>query len=467
MKEVGVIIMYKHFNKLGNIEVVNNIMKYRIGIENVPEADKNIIENELKKKYLSVENDVFVNPMQIEFMNRFLVIYYNMEHLHAFDRLREFKLMQNIPYYLSLVELGKLHEDGLRFSWERLNFVIDEYQEKVRIVFVETPSLKLYEQSDTRSVVEFVRDMIISTLTLQATFLTLPKRHDFLDASERNVAFVERLYKIENLDDMQMYLETVALDLEQNISLTEEVEDEPKVKTQKVKKSKQIKKKSSQKKYTTKKENQNNKRFDKRTLIMLGVLPFVFIFYFLAMSMGKPTNEAEKPVDASKPVTETFSMNTENKKVLEAYQAVYNSDFQTAYELLTSLDTKDISKDDINLLIDVYFKNEKSAELLDRYPNVANVYIIYLVKNNLITNLEEYTKGMTTENPYILFEIAYLKNDYETVLLNKDKVDLNARRESQIITAMLGTGALQEAIEFANSTGNPELIKQVESASLN
>lgn len=459
--------MYKHFNKLGNIEVVNNIMKYRIGIENVPEADKNIIENELKKKYLSVENDVFVNPMQIEFMNRFLVIYYNMEHLHTFDRLREFKLMQNIPYYLSLVELGKLHETGLRFSWERLNFVIDEYQEKVRIVFVETPSLKLYEQSDTRNVIEFVRDMIISTLTLQSTFLTLPKRHDFLDASERNVAFVERLYKIENLDDMQMYLETVALDLEQNVSLTEAAEDEPKVKTQKIKKSKPSKKKNSPKKQPMKKQNQNNKRFDKKILILLGILPFVFGFYFFAMSTGKTTNEAEKSIDASKPITETFSLDTENKKVLEAYQAVYNSDFQTAYELLNSLEKKEISKDDINLLIDVYFKNEKSAELLDLYPNVANVYIIYLVKNNLITKLEEYTEGMTTENPYILFEIAYLKNDYETVLLNKDKVDLNARRESQIVTAMLATGALQEALEFANSTGNPELIKQVESASLN
>jgi len=83
-----------------------------------------------------------------------------------------------------------------------------------------------------------------------------------------------------------------------------------------------------------------------------------------------------------------------------------------------------------------------------------------LVANDLIYNVADLTSGMQTVNPYIEFEKAVAKNEYEKVLALKPEVEMNARREQQILTAYLGLGKTQEAMDFANQTKNPDLIKQ-------
>lgn len=470
--------MYKHFNKYGNIEITDNILRYRISLDYLGTDDEKKIENELKQKLIEVEKEIFITPIDIKVVNRYLVIYYNMEHLMSFDRLREFTLLENIPYFLSLVDLALEYEKGNIFSWERLNFVVDEFSKSVKVIFFETNTLKVYDKKV--DIIKTVKDMIISSLTRQNTFLTLPKRHDFIDASEENVQFVERLYKLENLEDIQYFLETESLNLEQKeYSITdfqdEDINTNKKEKVIKLnpKKNKKTKKASQLNVNKVTKSNhssKNNKvkRFDKNVItlfIAVGILFIVFIYS--KFTSNEPT---EPMIQYNEEISNTFTAktnplnNSESSQILEAYRLVYNSHIEEAYDLINTLPTNEISVDDVELIIDIYFRNNKAAEMLDKYPNLANNFITYLISKNEITNLPDYVEEMQTENPYIQFEVAYLKNNSEEVLLYKDQVQMNARRESQIVDAYINTGKYKEALEFARNTNNPDLITRAEKA---
>lgn len=457
--------MYKYFNKFGNIEIEGNILKYRIGIEYVKADNIKEIENELKQVLAVNEKDIFLVPMQVEFINRFLLLYYNMQHLHFYDRLREYSLLENIPYFLSLVEIAKEYEIGNQFNWERENFVIDEFEKKVKIILPETSNLKVY--TDRVNVVKAVKDMIISALTLQTTFIALPKRVDFIDASEDNVNFVEKIYKLDNLDDIQVYLETKALDLEVKKYSNDEVAvtEERKGKKKKDKVLKQ--KKTKPTKTTTVKTvgptgKQPVKRFDTKTLILIAIMVVVSVILFAFITIT-PSEEPENTIDYSKDVTETFTYNEGDDPILNVYRAIYNTDYETAYNIINGLSNNEISPEDVPLILDVYFKNDKSLEMLEKYPNLANDYITYLISGNMLNELETFV-GDQSDNPYILFELAYLKNDFESVLLYKDQVEMNARRESQIVDSLIKTGQHKAALDFAKSTNNPDLITQAENA---
>lgn len=461
--------MFRHFNKYGNIEIVDNILKYRIGVEHIGTDDIRKIESELKQKYIEVEKELFISPMQLQYVNRFLVLYFNVQHLKAFDYLREQSLLKNIPYFISLVDLAIAYENGHKFTWERLNFVVDEFDKTVKIILPETNSLKVYN-NDEIDVIKAVKDMILSALTMQNQFLALPKRHDFIDASEENVLFVEQIYKLNNLEDIQLYLETVALELEQKTSFINEASatEEPAKKSKKVR-NKQQKTPSPSK---TKKVQDSNgkkpvKRLDKNMIILFGVLGVAVIIYaFLMLSSSK---QPETTIPYDQDLSETFKKDTEgtsgeSDKLLAAYRYIHNSEVEEAYKIINSLSQDEISVDDVQLIIDTYFRNNKSAEMLDKFPNLANNYVTYLISNGTISQLETFIEGMQTENPYILFELAALKSNYEDVILYKDQVEMNARREGQVVDAYIQAEKYKEALEFARGTNNPDLITLAENA---
>lgn len=465
--------MYKHFNKYGNIEITENILKYRISLEYLDTDNVKQIENEIKQRLIEIDKDIFITPIDVKIINRYLVIYYNMEHLRSYDRLREFSLLENIPYFLSLIDLAIAYEKGYIFSWERLNFVVDEFSKSVKIIVFETPTLKVY--TEKVDLIKAVKDMIISALTRQNTFIALPKRHDFIDASEENVHFVEKLYKLETLEDIQLFLKTEALNLEQKtydeINNEENVDTPKKVKKTKNTLAKKTKKTTSvehkKKSVNSTTGSKSNKRIDKNMIILFALVG-ISIIVFLVLNFMSAIRSAESSISYDEDVSNVFTNethdNTESLKILEVYREMYNSNIEEAYNIISTLPNHEISVDDVELVIDVYFRNNKSAELLDKYPNLANDYITYLISKNLISQLPNYVEGMKTENPYIQFEVAYLKNKYHDVLLYKEQVEMNARRESQIVEAYIQTEQYKEALEFARSTNNPDLITQAERA---
>ena len=61
-------------------------------------------------------------------------------------------------------------------------------------------------------------------MTILSKILGLPKRNDFIDPSEENISFVETIFRLDNLDDLAMYIETLMIDLASQEDEVEEVE---------------------------------------------------------------------------------------------------------------------------------------------------------------------------------------------------------------------------------------------------
>lgn len=465
--------MNKAFNKLGSIELDGNTMRYRISIQELGVDNSSDIEKEIKRKISEMQNDsLYILPFQIEVINRYMVFYYDLNHFISIDYLREIPLLEKIPYYLSLIKLAENHEKGTVISWDRLNFLTDRYEQKLKVFLFETESIRIYEKPD--NLLKTVQDLIASTMTRLNVLVGLPKRHDFIDASDENLRFVENIYKMSSLDDLFMYLETVELDLETTtVSNTDKVVIEKAPKQNKLfGKNKAVDSSPTKVVQKTKKKNykktkkQANKRTNTGQLVLMFAVPAVLVLYFISnfLLSNQSTNEPLIPVD--QPYEETFKSVEHSDKIvnelLEVYRLAYNSDYTKALEILETLNKKDLSEMDVTLLIEVYYKKNQLGTLLDTLPNIANDTVTYMYTKNKLSELQEATKNMKTENPYIKFEVAHLENNFETVLQYADKVEINGRKETQIMDAYLGLGKYEEAVEFAEERGNPDLLKRIE-----
>lgn len=460
--------MRRAFNKLGSIEIDASTLKYRISVQDLGLEDPLELEKEVKRKLLTVEDENnFLVPFSIEVMNRYMIMYYNLTHFKALDYLRELELEEKIPYFLSLINIAKEQEKGLNISWDRANFVCDKYDEKVKVFLFETESITIYDSPV--DLLKTVNDLICSTMTSLSSFITLPKRQDFIDPSEENILFIENIYRMNNLDDLYMYLETLSLDLEHDDSST--IDREEKVEKKQVslfqtfdKKvaSKPKKKNVSKPRNGTKKKNKDDKNM-KLGFIFVGA---ALVLYLLNGLIGpSPEAKEEKEIVKIESSNESsFFKGTAKDSInlVEAYRKAYNSDYEESYLSLSKIEKADLDLKDVPLLIEVYDQTDNLSLLLDDVPSLANSVVTYLLTRNKLDKLTAIASQMNTKNPYIEFEKAHYNQEHEYMLSLINDIEINGRKESQIMDAYLDLQLIDEARKFAEKVGNPDLIKRVE-----
>jgi len=342
----------KSFNLYGSIEVEKNICKYRIELSKVPNLlSEKDAEQELKTGlYAWGDNQqMVVAPMSVKFLNHFLVIYYNLKGHYTLNMLKEVPLEEKLQYFFSVIELFR-NLEKIPFSTERLNFVVDPSTEQVKILLFETQNLDVYKKDNEP--VNTLRDILASSFTIQDQFIALPKRADFIEPSSVNIKFVETLFKLDNIDDIYFLVEKTKLEIEMENLKEKEIEDElitVKGKGKKLKNKKPKAQKNVPQSYGIqgRKKAQDNKRFDKKTFILLSIIPVFLVAYFAFNLYIKANNTQE--INANQDISENFLKNEFEDMLLKSYQAVYNNNIQEAYKLLSQLNTTTV--DDINLLI--------------------------------------------------------------------------------------------------------------------
>lgn len=466
--------MRKAFNTLGNIELVENTMKYRISVQDLGVDNPLVLEKDLKRKLLEIENqNNYLVPYSIEVVNRYMILYYDVAHYKHLDYLQELDLEEKLPFLLSLVQIAKSQEKGFNVVWDKANFVLDHHEQRVKVMLFETELLKVYEVPN--DILKTVQDMICASMTNLKSFVSLPRRQDFIDASEENIRFIEDVYRMESIDDLNMYLETQIVDLEQ--SYADSIEEEVQKKTVKrtlfkksvatnrsevkAKRKKNVPKKSVPNGAARKKDN-GQRNFK----LMVGAVIGVFALYFLSSMMLPSAEEVDN--DGLVPVASVdddgyfTGSATNNVHLVEAYRTAYNSDYKASYESLNQMDFKELDVKDVPLLIQSYEETGNLHQLLDKVPSVANEVVTYLLTKNKLEQLSDITAKMETQNPYIEFEKAHYNQEYEYMLSLVEAVDINGRKESQIIDAYLALEMPEDARRFAEKMGNPDLIKRVE-----
>lgn len=470
--------MRRAFNKLGSIEIEDNTLRYRISTQELGMEEPEILIKEIKRKVHTIgKEDMFVLPMDISIMNRYMVLYYDVAHYQSIDYLREVDLETKLPFYLSLIEIAKEQEKGLLLSWDRLNFFCDRYENKVKIALFETETLKIYE--DAPDLLRAVKDLICTTMTDLNKIINIPRKHDFINPSEENIVFVEKVLKMQNLDDLYMYIETLQMDMELDNSVSIDREEAKKkssffkktAKKEKVvlKKEKPAEKvivrKKKPKPNSNKKKTVQNKK-DRQMKMLFIAVGVGLVLYFMAPLLTPPTGEAKDTSTVNLVSTDEsgYFKGTANKDVnlVDAYRKAYNSEYDGAYTSLAKVDKKTLDLKDIPLLIQIYDETGHLAGLLDEVPNLANDVITYLLTKNKLDSLTDVAAAMETKNPYIEFETAHIKEDYETMLTLIGEVEINGRKEKQIMDGYLALERFDEARRFAEKVGNPDLIKLVE-----
>lgn len=469
--------MRRAFNKFGSIEIEDSTLKYRISTQDLGMDDSEELIKEIKRKVHQVGSEEnFLLPLDIVVMNRYMVLFYDVSHYYSIDYLRELDLEDKLPYYLSLINIAKQQEKGLNVSWDRINFFCDKYENKVKVALFETESLKIYEE--TPDLLKTIKELICTTMTTLPRVVNLPKRTDFINPSDENITFMEKVFRTQNIDDLYMYIETLQMDLELETSISIDREEtkakrgffasksvektvakeESKPKKQPVRKQKN--------KPTSSNKNAVQAKKDKQMKTLFIAVGVALLLYFMAPLLTPSSGEATESevVDVVSVDESGYFKGTANKDVnlVDAYRKAYNSEYDAAYASLSKINKTTLDLKDVPLLIEVYNEQEKLALLLDEVPNLANDVITYLLTRNLLDTLPEIANGMETSNPYIEFENAHIKEDYEYMLTLINEVEINGRKESQIMDGYLELERFDEARKFAEKVGNPDLIKLVE-----
>ncbi|MED3677097.1 MULTISPECIES: hypothetical protein [Bacillus] len=468
--------MHKSFNKLGSIEIEGNSFKYRIATQEINTENPDDIEKDIKRKIQSIENaEIFLLPYDIKTVNRYMVLYYDLTNYSGFDYLRELTLKEKLPYFLSLIQIAKTGQKSIKILWNKTNFVVDRYEQAVKVLLFETDYLRVYEDYDC---FKMVVDFMVYSMTTLNKVIGLPKRNDFIDPSDENLEFVEKIFRLDNLDDILMYIETLMIDLEEK-----EIEEEQALKKKKLFKNSPISlNKAPEKKRKldgTRNYNQSSKKKKKKSddknkkMMKIGILFFVasmLIYLLLPVLIPKKSDEPKQTVVSEKELKNTDSYFKDtgkyNDKLVSAYRKAYNSQYSDAYELLAKIPKDELSSTDVSMVIKVYDQANKISQLLDEVPSLASNIVSYLLtedQSDQTEKLADINKKMKTKNPYIEFEVSYSSGEYKKVLALKDKLEMNGRREQQVIDAYLALGKIADARKFANDSGDPDLIKQVDS----
>ncbi|MFS0783347.1 hypothetical protein [Bacillus sp. 1P06AnD] len=489
--------MRKSFNRFGNIEIEGNAFKYRIPIDQVGTDNKEAIEKDIKRKLQTIDNpDDYLLPSDIQIVNRYVLLYYDLLHVEGFDQLQQMSLEEKLPYFDSLVRLAQSQENGVTISWDKYNFVLDKFEKKLKTIIFETEYFKIYEPAEP---LEAVKQLIIFSLTTLKTIINKPSRTDFINPDQDNISFVENLLKIDNLDDLSIYLDSLAVDYEGNIiNQSEEVQEEQKQSkknlTFKKKKDKPTKSKSAKKNTprkspgnkgpNSKKKKKGSMSNTKLALIVGAALLLVLIKIFSGSGTDNAADKAkEKKVatvekapelhlksdqDIKKNKAEMFKSDPQYyNKLVQAYRYSYGNENVKAYQLIKNVPKLDLSASDIPLLVKVYDEANDLGNLLTEVPIIANDVIAYLLTQNRLDQLPDISQSMKVKNPNVEFEVGFIEKKYKYMLSYLNKVEINGRKEQQIVTAYLELGDNEQAKNFAEQVGNPDLIQQVEANNLN
>ncbi|MCM3227555.1 hypothetical protein [Terribacillus saccharophilus] len=469
------------FNKNGNIEIEGNVLKYSLLTEHLGTDEPEDIEKDVKRKLNAIGSEhMLVLPMNIQSRNRYMVVYYDLQHYKSFEYLRELMLLEDqLPYFKSIVQLAKAQKNGLKIVWNLKNFVIDVDEIKVKALMFETDYLKVYDEVD---VFQEIKEMLIYCLTTRKKLLSLPTKNDFFNPSDENIKFVETVYNCKSLDDLGMYLDALEVDFEEIKLREEELQPSKKRNKKSIKKPKAENNKprpvtqrvATQKRPAATNSSQKKKedKGKKMMIMAFGFVGFAIILSLIAPAFTGGNSEKEPEVKAQTTIADmvkgeqVYKDNKEHdSEMVAAYRKAYNSEFSEAYALLKKVPKDEISSNDVKMVIAIYNETDHLDELLSEMPVMATDVITYLITNDSIDSLPEINERMQTKNPYIQFEVYYMEEKYDEMLKLKDKVEINGRKEEQIVTAYLSLGKQEEAKVYADETGNPELIKQVDSYS--
>ena len=461
-------------NKVGNIEIEQNLLKFRMPINDFSTTDIDDIEKSLKRKIIAIQEDpYYMIPSQVESINTSVIFYYQLDNYKSFGFLRQLRFEEKLKYFSSLVEIAKKQETT-KVLWDQYNFVVDTLEEKIKAIIFETDTMKVYEKTHA---FKGIKELILISLTNLDKILGKPSRNDFIDKQDYVIQFAETVLKIDNLEDLDHYINTKVIEFEHSESridqYNEELDVSPKKKikvpllSDKKKQVKPIPNKITKKKKVKGKDGNSNK------MIIIGIAVLVVVFVATTL-IPEPNASGNNKNSYTPSVSGDIDDSNNSKKVtnpkynedlLEAYRLSLSGDSSKAITVLEEIGYNNLSSRDKTILLNLYKESNMIHRVIDLEPKMSKEIVNELIANGKEEELIKFKDLMETTDPYVEFEVAYLQENWEKVIGLKNEVDLNGRKEQQIVESYIALEKYEEGIEFAEKVGNPELLESIKTIS--
>ena len=183
--------------------------------------------------------------------------------------------------------------------------------------------------------------------------------------------------------------------------------------------------------------------------IVIGVVLIVFVISIFSNGQN------------SEPVNTTLAASQkDNDYLLNGLQYAAIQDYDSATKSFEKIETpfEKLNGDNQKAILFSYLMTGKYQAAIEVEPDFSYSVINYLVSKDDLGVV----KDIDSKEPVIIFEKASINKEYEIVLKYKDDVKLDGRRESLVVDAYIGLNKLDEALEFAKSKGNKDLMAKIE-----
>jgi len=456
-------------NKIGNLEFENNTAKYRLPITEFNTDELSIIEKNIKRKVRSLEGlPYYLLPYEIQIINSSVIFYYELVNYKSFHYLRQLDFKEQLKYFASLVEIAKRHEET-RILWDMHNFVVDPYEEITKVLIYESENIKIYEKTDA---LNGVKELILISLTTLNKILGKPTKMDFINRRDDIIQFAETILKIDNLEDLDHYINTRRIEYEHGmVEVEPEGSDERQTPVQGDRNTLfRIKLPKINMKQLSKRKDYNNPNGKKKGSDKTVQLAISILILSLVLNNVLSSQTEEQPEKKEKVVTENVQGNIDEKRkvnksnsedLLEAYRLSLNGETKKALNILEGIGFNNLPEKDQEIMLDLYQDDGQYHKVIDLSPSRVKDIVNLIIANGEEEKLHEIKKKMKTKNAYVEFEVAHLNQEWQKIIELKDKVELNGRREQQIVEAYIALDKLDEAEEFATKVGNPDLLANI------
>ena len=183
--------------------------------------------------------------------------------------------------------------------------------------------------------------------------------------------------------------------------------------------------------------------------IVIGVVLIVFV---ISIFSNGQNSESVNTTLATSQKDDDYLLNGLQYAAIQDYDSATKSfeKIETPFEKLNGNNQKAI--------LFSYLMTGKYQEAIEVEPDFSYSVINYLVSKDDL----DAVKDIDSKETVIIFEKASINKEYEIVLKNIDDVKLDGRRESLVVDAYIGLNKLDEALEFAKSKGNKDLVAKIE-----
>lgn len=474
-------------NKFGELDINQNHIIYFSPITNFKRRDINEeILYESYSDFLEKINysDFLAHINKFTTQGKYINFEYDEHETSTFLRIRSLDFYEQLHYFRSLIEIGKLQEKfDFQVLWSVENFLLS-YQEndkKVRaLLYAFSDDVKIF---DNTTALSGVKSTILSALTKLNNVIGKPTKADFINKSDEVYKFAEDVLYANKLSDMEENIIDL-IDIHEQKLEEERIKQEEEHSRKKTlfKKKKDNKKNETlpktkdkikthlQNQYSGTKKKDEKKPFLKRikeqmfngtkntviTIIAIAVLFFGFMALPNLVSGGSSQEEKEKQAKENKI----------NKEIANIYREHVNGDKKKSHEKMFAINYNSIpKKEDKKIYIDWLIQDEKFTKALDLSKN-AEYKIGKNISDKNITEL----KKINNDDKYkiLSFFIAKKDQDFQTMIEMQNEVNLKDKTvANDLVKSYLLTNQESELENFTNKVKKDKEVSSKEYKNLN